>query len=510
MNNNIGEDDDDLLISGARNNNRGQINLDLSNYSCNIPDITPQFDLINFRKFILNQNWNINELQELILNCQLSSIKLRFSIWRLFLGIFQIDDSIEQKIIKLNQNRSDYQNLSKQYLQAETKKESKRNMRNPLLQNQQEQQQKPNVWNNFFEINHLKNEIKKDVDRTHQDKQLFQSLKIKNLLSNILFIWSVKNPTISYRQGMNELAANVIEVYFTEAQGFNNLEDSDDKKQIAIFYDTKFAEEDIFQLFEQIMNAHVDMFKHTPESQKKQQLIIQNRIQKIYDQQLKIIDITLFKHLKVQDVELSVFLVRWIRCMFTREFHVEDSLKVWDAIFYDYYLTEDKQWLLLVDCIVIAMFVYVRDQILEKDDPNACLKRFLKYPPVENLAQLIQAAFSIKRVLQSANPEQALLQDQFLITFLGSRDVSKSPKIFQNIQNQEIQEDNNKLIEATNLKQSESIEMQSNQAQLILKALNQGILCIQRFNTDKSINEVKQLLENAKSELLKCLDQQLN
>ncbi|CAD8104618.1 unnamed protein product [Paramecium sonneborni] len=507
MNNNIVEDDDDLLISGARNNKKGQINLDISNYSCNIPDITPSFDLNNFKKFILNENLNINDLQELILNFHLSSMKLRFSIWRLFLGIFNINDSIEQKINKLNQNRSDYQNLSKQYLQAETKKESKRNIRNPLLQNQQEQQ-KPNVWNNFFEINHLKSEIKKDVDRTHQDKQLFQSLKIKNLLSNILFIWSVKNPTISYRQGMNELAANVIEVYFTEAQGFNHLEESEDKKQIAIFYDTKFAEEDIFQLFEQIMNAHVDMFKHTPESQKKQQLIIQSRIQKIYDQYLKTIDVTLFKHLKVQDVELSVFLVRWIRCMFTREFHVEDSLKVWDAIFYDYYLTEEKAWFILVDCIVIAMFVYVRDQILEKDDPNACLKRFLKYPPVENLAQLIQAAFSIKGVLQSANPEQALLQDQFLITFLGSRDVSQSPKIFQNVKNQEIPEENNKLLEATNLKQPEIIEVQINQAQIILKALNQGIMCIQRFNTDKSVNEVKQLLENAKSELVKCLDKQ--
>ncbi|CAK93390.1 unnamed protein product (macronuclear) [Paramecium tetraurelia] len=509
MNNNVGEEDDDLLISGARNNKKGQINLDLSNYSSNIPDIIPAFDLNNFKKYILNENLNLNEIQELILNCHLSSMKLRFSIWRLFLGIFKISDSLEEKINKLNQNRSDYQNLSKQYLQVETKKESKRSVRNPLLQNQQEQQ-KQNVWNNFFEINHLKSEIKKDVDRTHQDKQLFQSLKIKNLLSNILFIWSVKNPTISYRQGMNELAANVIEVYFTETQGFNNLEDSDDKKEIAIFFDTKYAEEDIFQLFEQIMVAHVDMFKHTPESQKKQQLIIQNRIQKIYDQQLKIIDITLFKHLKVQDVELSVFLVRWIRCMFTREFHVEDSLKVWDAIFYDYYLTEDKQWLILVDCIVIAMFVYVRDQILEKDDPNACLKRFLKYPPVENLAQLIQAAFSIKNVLQSANPEQTLLQDQFLITFLGSRDVSQSPKIFQNVKNPEIPDENNKLIEANNLKQQETIEVQINQAQLILKALNQGIVCIQRFNTDKSVNEVKQLLENAKSELLKCLDQQQN
>ena len=29
--------------------------------------------------------------------------------------------------------------------------------------------------------------------------------------------------------------------------------------------------------------------------------------------------------------------------MFTREFHVEDSLKVWDAIFYEYYLTPPEE-----------------------------------------------------------------------------------------------------------------------------------------------------------------------
>ena len=46
------------------------------------------------------------------------------------------------------------------------------------------------MWNNYFENNDLKNEIKKDVDRTYSDKEFFSNLKIKGLLSNILFIWS--------------------------------------------------------------------------------------------------------------------------------------------------------------------------------------------------------------------------------------------------------------------------------------------------------------------------------
>lgn len=37
------------------------------------------------------------------------------------------------------------------------------------------------------------------------------------ILTNVLFIWSKENSEISYRQGMNEVAASLIYVYFREA-----------------------------------------------------------------------------------------------------------------------------------------------------------------------------------------------------------------------------------------------------------------------------------------------------
>lgn len=36
--------------------------------------------------------------------------------------------------------------------------------------------------------------------------------------------------------------------------------------------------------------------------------------------------------------------------------------------------------------IKVINYIDIKYLVLEKDDPNACLKRFLKYPPVENLA----------------------------------------------------------------------------------------------------------------------------
>lgn len=63
----------------------------------------------------------------------------------------------------------------------------------------------------------LRNEIRKDVERTYQENQFFANKKILSILTNVLFIWSKENSEISYRQGMNEVAASLIYVYFREA-----------------------------------------------------------------------------------------------------------------------------------------------------------------------------------------------------------------------------------------------------------------------------------------------------
>lgn len=45
----------------------------------------------------------------------------------------------------------------------------------------------------------------------------FQDKEILKLLSDILFVWCKANSDISYKQGMNELLASIVYVYFMEA-----------------------------------------------------------------------------------------------------------------------------------------------------------------------------------------------------------------------------------------------------------------------------------------------------
>ena len=60
----------------------------------------------------------------------------------------------------------------------------------------------------------LKDLINKDLDRTHQEIDLFLQNKIKNILANVLYIRSKENSTISYRQGMNELFAIIFNAFY--------------------------------------------------------------------------------------------------------------------------------------------------------------------------------------------------------------------------------------------------------------------------------------------------------
>ena len=64
---------------------------------------------------------------------------------------------------------------------------------------------KSNPWNNFFADSEIRDQIKVDIERTFQDKKVFENSRLKNILSTILYVWAKMNPEFNYRQGMNDL-----------------------------------------------------------------------------------------------------------------------------------------------------------------------------------------------------------------------------------------------------------------------------------------------------------------
>ena len=117
-----------------------------------------------------------------------------------------------------------------------------------------------------------------DVVRTNQNNPLFKLKTVKNTLIEILFIWSRKNPKISYQQGMNEILGvllNVMEQFYLSNKSTISFEEifsanvNPDNyneydqylNQVYLYlHDIDYLIADLYNLFEEIMNRGIKEF----------------------------------------------------------------------------------------------------------------------------------------------------------------------------------------------------------------------------------------------------------
>eukprot|EP00828_Plagiopyla_frontata_P021347 TRINITY_DN2788_c0_g1_i4.p1 TRINITY_DN2788_c0_g1~~TRINITY_DN2788_c0_g1_i4.p1 ORF type:complete len:183 (-),score=32.20 TRINITY_DN2788_c0_g1_i4:299-847(-) len=113
-------------------------------------------------------------------------------------------------------------------------------------------------------------------------------------------------------------------------------------------------------------------------------------------QYLENIDKELYTHLKGLDIEPQIFILRWIRCLVTREFHFQDALMFWDALFLSNYFTKNENkndGFIFADCICLAMMIFLKGNLLQRQEQTQCLQRLLKYPPVESPKLILDLAW---------------------------------------------------------------------------------------------------------------------
>ncbi|KAK6842221.1 hypothetical protein PG987_003081 [Apiospora arundinis] len=88
------------------------------------------------------------------------------------------------------------------------------------------------------------------------------------------------------------------------------------------------------------------------------------------------VDPDLSNHLKTIEILPQIFLIRWIRLLFSREFPFDQMLVLWDTLF-----AVDPS-LQLIDLVCTAMMVRIRWALLDADY-SVALQLLLKYPPPE-------------------------------------------------------------------------------------------------------------------------------
>ncbi|KAI9703613.1 MAG: hypothetical protein M1836_007383 [Candelina mexicana] len=217
----------------------------------------------------------------------------------------------------------------------------------------------------------------------------FRQPETQKMMLDILFIFCKLNQDVGYRQGMHELLAPVLWVVERDAiqpESHNHGHDKvQDEELLLDTLNPDYIEHDAFTLFSLIMQTakgfyelgdQDDNSKATARDQpltSRNQSPIVERSRLIHEEHLARADPELADRLKEIDVLPQIFLIRWIRLLFGREFPLDDLLALWDILF-----AEDPT-LQLVDHVCVAMLLRIRWQLIAADYSTA-LGLLLHYP----------------------------------------------------------------------------------------------------------------------------------
>ena len=197
------------------------------------------------------------------------------------------------------------------------------------------------------------------------DNPYFREPSTQAMLVDILFIFCKLNRDVGYRQGMHEVLAPILWVVSRDSIDPATLDDvekhTDLEGLIPVTFDATYVEHDTFTLFCIIMQTvksfyELGTFDPLTSSTPSSSSLIVERSKRIHEQLLRQADLELAEHLSAIEVLPQIFLIRWIRLLFGREFPFDDVLSLWDVLF-----AEDPT-LDLVDLICVSMLLRIRWQ----------------------------------------------------------------------------------------------------------------------------------------------------
>ena len=364
----------------------------------------------------LIQGNGVENFRKYSLNGELDKYHIRGMAWKIFMEVLPETETLEQWVETIDNLRKEYKKKAKTILKTQKYK-------GDPLSGMAMTNSDNSTWKTYYADNDTKKLINLDLDRTFQELEIFHQAKIKSSLADILFMWNKENLDVGYQQGMNDILAvtflGLYPCYFknTKKLGKNEILKISSEQISAIqnaediydfFHDEDELYSDLFYCFTKLMKRGLkELFQTIKGNEKlvdyKKYELFHNQLEQdstddmqnplsirctlIIKEKLKSIDPDLYQHFKKIGLNCGIFLQRWLKCMFDREFELKDIFIIWDAIF----ATPDAQngyGLVFLDYIAISMILRIRKTLLDSDQ-NECFTTLFKYPTIENMAELV-------------------------------------------------------------------------------------------------------------------------
>ncbi|CCX05013.1 Similar to TBC1 domain family member 5; acc. no. Q92609 [Pyronema omphalodes CBS 100304] len=360
---------------------------------------------------------------------------LRSVLWRIFLLHPDADITPSTWMSRLRSERTAYAELRRHHL-GDTDFEAEE--LDPLAEDES------NPYHRHQRDLELRAEIVQDIERCMPENTFFREPSVQEDLTEILFVYCKLNRDVSYRQGFHEIAAVVYWVVVCDAladntsgpgdspyagegragpyvttiaitngdtddtlmngtqEGYESFEDPEDTVMKEVL-DKRYINHDAFSLFQSIMRNAKAWYEVSEDGGKGGVGTIVKKSQYVHETLLVAVDPELAAHLTELDVLPQVFLIRWIRLLFCREFPFDQLLHVWDKIF-----SEDPD-LQLVDLICVSMLLRIRWQLIEADYSTA-MQLLLRYPSPPIPVNLIEDALYLRSNLNPSGGKYIIIK----------------------------------------------------------------------------------------------------
>jgi hypothetical protein len=236
-------------------------------------------------------------------------------------------------------------------------------------------------------------------------------------------------------QGMNELCGVLIYVLYRKFKLDSGFLENDNKINFCyynLYKDNFFIEDDLYVLFKSLMNKDIlefyrynlPSYKNSTFSKlslKEKIMLTKDEIDKSNESEIKKRFYLLFyKYLTQYNVEYGtllvnliepdIFLLRWYLCLFSREFTIDNLLKIWDIILCYEWIENTKnkkkldKHLNYIEFICISMLKEVKNKIKENEnDSNAALITIMHYPEEININNIILNSIKICKKITNEN-----------------------------------------------------------------------------------------------------------
>ena len=305
----------------------------------------------------------------------------RWFHWCVYLGV--LDGNSRPPVCLQTLNRLYEEAVVKSKQSSTSLKRFDPNLCNPLSK------AADNPWVSAHKDSECIDEIWKDVTRTFPEREFFQNELNQKAIQQVIFTWC-KVTGNAYKQGINEITAIIFHSCIDDLVGMQ-------------------LEAVVFAVLSALLS--IDAVKAMFYSSGEENLTTK-RCDHVFNELLKSHNPDLFKHLgSVVEVPPSLFLLRWLRLLFSREFHIDDVVKVWDVLFADKKITGAFD---LSDYLCIAMLDFVSKDLFVSDN-SACLRRLLKYPPVGDVAVITHKALSLKDPSIKKRTDQSLNESTVIV-----------------------------------------------------------------------------------------------